>query len=93
MDDNKITVTTPDNRQLEVEVLDIFNVVGYEGKDYILYTLGEEVDDDHERAYVSILEEDGDNFSLTEIKDTEEWKNVQKAIEEGIALEEEDTDE
>ena len=93
MDDNKITVTTPDNRQLEVEVLDIFNVVGYEGKDYILYTLGEEVADEHERAYVSILEEDGDNFSLTEIKDTEEWKNVQKAIEEGIALEEEDTDE
>lgn len=93
MDDNKITVTTPDNRQLEVEVLDIFNVVGYEGKDYILYTLGEEVDTDHERAYVSILEEDDNNFSLTEIKDTEEWKKVQKAIEEGLTLEEEEKDE
>ena len=65
MEDNKITVTTPDNRQLEVEVLDIFTVEGYEGKDYILYTLGEEVDADHERAYVSILEENDDSFSLT----------------------------
>ena len=33
MEDNKITITTPDNKQLEVEVLDIFNVEGYEGKD------------------------------------------------------------
>ena len=59
-------------------MLDIFNVVGYEGKDYILYTLGEEVDDEHERAYVSILEEDGDNFSLTEIKDTKNGKMSKK---------------
>ena len=67
MDDTKITVTTPDNKTFQVEVLDIFNVVGYEGKDYILYTLGEEIDEDHEQAYVSILEEDNNNFNLTEI--------------------------
>ena len=36
MEDNKITLTTPDNKTIEVEVLDIFNVVGYEGKDYIM---------------------------------------------------------
>ena len=87
MDDTKITVTTPDNKTFQVEVLDIFNVVCYEGKDYILYTLGEEIDEDHEQAYVSILEEDNNNFNLTEIKDDKEWEAVQKAMEEGIAME------
>ena len=87
MDDNKITVTTPDNRQLEVEVLDIFNVVGYEGKDYILYTLGEEVDSDHEKAYVSILKGDNNNYSLLEITDPKEWEQVQLAINEELSLE------
>ena len=52
--DNKIKVTVPNQGQLEIEVLDIFNVADYEGKDYILNTLGEEVDSDHEKAYVSI---------------------------------------
>ena len=46
MEDNKITLTTPDNKTIEVEVLDIFNVVGYEGKDYIMYTLGEKIDEE-----------------------------------------------
>ena len=37
MDNNKIKVTTENNQTLEVEVLDIFNVVGYEGKDFIFF--------------------------------------------------------
>ena len=87
MDDTKITVTTPDNKTFQVEVLDIFNVVGYEGRDYILYSLGEEIDENHEQAYVSILEQENNNFKLTEITDEKEWENVQKAIEEDIAME------
>ena len=87
--DNKIKVVTPDNQALEVEVLDIFNVVGYEGKDYVLYSLGEQIDADHEQAYISILEQDQDGYSLVEIKDAKEWDAVQKAIAEDIKLEQE----
>ncbi len=90
---NKIIATTPDNEQLEIEVLDIFSVVGYEGKDYILYTLGEEIDQDHERAYVSILEEKDNGYSLTEINDSKEWQEVQIAIEEDIAMAEDENNE
>lgn len=90
---NKIIATTPDNEQLEIEVLDIFSVVGYEGKEYILYTLGEEMDQDHERAYVSILEEKDNGYSLTEINDSKEWQEVQIAIEEDIAMAEDENNE
>lgn len=87
--DNKIKVVTPDNQALEVEVLDIFNVVGYEGKDYVLYSLGEQIDADHEQAYISIFEQGTDGYSLVEIKDAKEWDAVQKAIAEDIKLEQE----
>ena len=87
--DNKIKVVTPDNQALEVEVLDIFIVVGYEGKDYVLYSLGEQIDADHEQAYISILEQGTDGYSLVEIKDAKEWDAVQKAIAEDIKLEQE----
>ena len=88
MDSNKITVITENNQQLEVEVLDIFNVEGYKGKDYILYTLEEKLDETTERAYVSILSQQNNNFSLTEIMNQKEWEAVQKAIEENIAEDE-----
>ncbi len=94
MEDNKITLTTPDNKQLEVEVLDIFNVVGYEGKDYIMYTLGEKVDEENEKVYVSILNEKDDNtFELVSITDEKEWDMVEKAIQEEITYGDEMKDE
>lgn len=94
MEDNKITLTTPDNKQLEVEVLDIFNVVGYEEKDYIMYTLGEKVDEENEKVYVSILNEKDDNtFELVSITDEKEWDMVEKAIQEEITYGDEMKDE
>lgn len=94
MEDNKITLTTPDNKQLEVEVLDIFNVVGYEGKDYIMYTLGEKVDEENEKVYVSILnEKDDSTFELVSITDEKEWDMVEKAIQEEITYGDEMKDE
>lgn len=85
MEDNKITLTTPDNKTVEVEVLDIFNVAGFEGKDYIMYTLGEKIDDDNEKVYISILNDKGDNnFELVGITDDNEWNAVEKAIQEEI---------
>ena len=90
----KITITTSDNKQIEVEVLDIFNVVGYEGKDYIMYTLGEKVDEDNEKVYISILNEKDDNtFELLSITDEKEWDMVEKAIEEEITYGDEMKDE
>ena len=85
MEDNKITLTTPYNKTIEVEVLDIFNVVGYEGKDYIMYTLGEKIDEENEKVYISILNDKGDNnFELVGITDDKEWDMVEKAIQEEI---------
>lgn len=83
MEDNKITLTTLDNKQIEVEVLDIFNLEGYPGKDYIMYTLGEQVSEDNEKVYISILKEkDNDNYELVGITDDKEWEDVYQAIEE-----------
>lgn len=84
---NKIKVTNSENQTFEVEVLDIFTVTGYEDKDYILYSLGEEVDSDNEQAYVSILKQEGENYSLIEIQDANEWETVQNAIQEEIEME------
>lgn len=94
MEENKITITTPDNKEIEVEVLDIFNVVGYEGKDYIMYTLGEKINEENEKVYISILNDRGNNtFELLEISDEKEWEAVQQAIQEEIAHEDEMNDE
>ena len=90
MEENKITITTPDHKEMEVEVLDIFNVVGYEEKDYIMYTLGEKINEDNERVYISILNDKGNNtFELLGISDEKEWEAVQQAIQEEIAHEDE----
>ena len=90
MKENKITITTPDHQEMEVEDLDIFNVVGYEGKDYIMYTLGEKINEDNERVYISILNDKGNNtFELLGISDEKEWEAVQQAIQEEIAHEDE----
>ena len=94
MKENKITITTPDNKEIEVEVLDIFNVVAYEGKDYIMYTLGEKINEENEKVYISILNDRGNNtFELLEISDEKEWEAVQQAIQEEIAHEDEMNDE
>ena len=80
--DNIITVTTENNQQVNIEVLDIFSVVGYDGKDYILYTQNQEIDNDNIKAYISILENKDGNYSLVAITDDKEWTEVQKAIQE-----------
>lgn len=94
LDNNKITITTKDNQEIEVEVLDIFNVSGYEEKDYIMYTLGEKVDEENEKVYISILTDKGNNsFELTSITDEQEWQQVEKAIQEELTYGDEMKDE
>lgn len=80
--DNIITVTTDNGQTTKIEVLDIFSVVGYEDKEYILYTQNVEVDQDNIKAYISILENNNGSYNLVSIEDEQEWESVQKAIEE-----------
>lgn len=79
--DNKINVFDEQGNAHEVEVLDVFNVIGYD-KDYILYTNNKEVDNDNIEAFVSILKEENGNYLLLNIEDDNEWNAVQLAINE-----------
>ena len=79
--DNKISVYDKDGNDYVVEVLDIFQVDGYD-KDYILYTQNREIDKDNIEVLVSILSEKDGVFSLLNIDDEDEWETVKKAIDE-----------
>ena len=80
--ENEIRVVGPDGMESTVEILDIFQVEKYDGKDYVLQTQNKEIDNNNVEVFVSILKEDGENFSLLNIEDEEEWKDVQKALDE-----------
>ena len=77
-----ISVVDEYGNTFEVEVLDIFEVEGYD-HEYILYTRNEEYDDENVEAFVSILKNDNENYSLENIEDDQEWETVQRAIDEG----------
>ena len=77
-----ISVLDDYGNTFEVEVLDIFEVEGYD-HEYILYTRNEDYDDENIEAFVSILKNDNENYSLVNIEDDEEWATVQRAIDEG----------
>ncbi len=74
-----ISVVDEDGNRFDVEVLDIFNVEGF-NNDYILYTRNILVDQENVETYVSILKEENDNYNLLNIEDENEWNTVQKAI-------------
>lgn len=78
---NIIRVTNENGETFEVEVLDIFEVAGYEGKEYIVYSRGKEIDNNVE-VYVSILRDQNGEFLLDNITDDKEWEDVEKAMDE-----------
>lgn len=80
--ENLIKVINSNGEELEVEVLDIFTVDGYEDKEYILYTMNKEVDSNNVEVYVSTLERTDTGFNLNDITDELEWKVVQEAVDE-----------
>ena len=82
MDNRKITIHDENGNASEIEVIDIFNVRGYEGKDYILYTKNVETGIDQVEVFVSILEQNDEGYSFKYIEDEKEWEEVQKALEE-----------
>ena len=79
MNSDVIKVFDDNGNVFEVEVLDIFEVEGYD-HEYIMYTRNKEIDEDNIEAFVSILRNDNDNYSLINIEDEEEWNVVQRAI-------------
>ncbi len=85
--DNIINVFDEKGIMHKVEVLDIFNVEGYDNE-YILYTNNKEIDKDNVEVFVSILKEVNDNYILQSIEDEKEWSVVQKAIQELDELDE-----
>ncbi len=82
MDNNKITIHEENGTVSEIEILDIFNVRGYDDKDYILYTKNEEKDINNIEVMVSILEKTEEGYIFKYIVDEKEWEDVQKALEE-----------
>ena len=80
--DNLIKVIDLEGNEVEVEVLDIFSVSGYEDKEYIMYTMNKKLDDNNVEVLISVLEKVGDQYNLETITDEAEWEEVQKAIDE-----------
>lgn len=77
--DRTLTVTDENNNQVEIEVLDIFTVDSYPGKEYILYTKNE-TEGEYIKTYVSILEETETSVTLAGIEDENEFAAVQDKI-------------
>lgn len=79
---NFINIVDDQGKEVEVEVLDIFTVAGYDNKDYIMYTMNKEIDENNIEVLVSILKKEGNVYNLETITDEKEWEEVQKAINE-----------
>ena len=78
--DNFINVVTEEGQRYRAEVIDIFNVDEYPEKDYIIYSFGENIGEDEEKVYVSIVENKDGEYNLKGIEDPREWAVVQEAI-------------
>ena len=79
MEKDVIKVLDDNGNAFEVEVLDIFGVEGYD-HEYIMYTRNQNQEDENIEAFVSILKNENDKYSLINIEDEEEWNVVQQAI-------------
>lgn len=87
--ENVINVLNEKGESFDIEVLDIFGVKGYEGKDYILYTMNKELDEENIECFISIIEKTGDLYKLVNIDDDNEFAAVKRAVDEMEELENE----
>lgn len=85
-----IEVIGENGDKFEVEVIEIFEVEQYPGKKYILYSFGEQVDEENERVYTSVLNENEDEFVLSCIEDQEELRIVNEAVDELLTMSDEE---
>lgn len=84
-EDNILVITDENGNESKIEVLDIFSLEEYPGKEYIFYTKGEISNDgEYEQTYVSILNEDETSATLEAIEDELEFTQVQKYINQSL---------
>ena len=85
-DDYLVSLVDDQGNSFKAEVLDIFEVEGYEGNNYIVYTFGEKVDEQNDRIYISKLVEldNDDGFNFAGITDNDEWAAVEAAFNESL---------
>ena len=76
---NQLSVQTSDGKEYQIFVLDTFTVDDYPGKDYISYTVYEPINEYLIKSYISILNDNGDHYSLSPMVDDQEIKIVTSA--------------
>ena len=76
--DNTLVVSGENGVKYTIKVINIFTVDEFSNKEYIAYTFEEKIDNEHIKAYISILSETETAFTLIGISDKNEWEIVQK---------------
>lgn len=83
-----LSITAPNNQNIDINVIDVFTVDEYANKQYIAYTLFESEKEGLIRVYISILNEQEQTYTLEVIEDKEEEETVIEAFK-NMTLEEE----
>ena len=84
-EDNILLITDEEGNEIKIEVLEIFSLDEYPGKEYVFYTKGEVSNDgEYEQTYVSVLKEEETSATLEAIEDELEFTQVQKYIHQKI---------
>jgi len=76
--DKKINVIDDNGNSYSVEVLNVFNVEGYD-HDYIMFTQ-DDLNNNELDVNISIVLNENGSYRLVNIDDEKEWETVQKAI-------------
>lgn len=84
--DDILKITDSEGNEVEIEVLDIFSLDIYPGKEYILYTKNEN-EGDMVKTYISILEENETEANLIAIEDEDELADVEEFVRLSLAEE------
>lgn len=75
----KIKITTDDEKEIELKVITVLKKPD-DSKSFLLYTFDEKAE--NVDIYASIIKEEEGNYILDSIDEKEDWKLIQKAIEE-----------
>lgn len=77
-DTQRITIQTEEGTEVEANVV-TFLKDNETGKEYVLYTIDEDVEGDVE-VYASVFVEKENEYELLPIESDEEWKLIQEEI-------------
>ena len=80
----KLNVKNQDRNIITIEVLDFYHSDKY-NHEYVLYTMGEEVDGNNYASYLGIITEIRPNeYTISEITNPEEEQEADKMVKEAI---------